>query len=88
MSTLDMIVRTIRTSPDYLGSMLMMITLDINQDRLNASITTEEKNPYQFGTLDKGFRVKSALNARRGLKSSGSTRSVNRTRNTLECKST
>ena len=64
------------------------ITLDLNQDRLNASITHEEKNPYQYGTLENSFRVKSAFIGRRGLKSSGSTRSVNRTRNTIECKST
>jgi len=37
------------------------MTLDVNQDRLNASITIEDKDPYSFGTLDKAFRIKSAV---------------------------
>ena len=64
------------------------MTLDVNQDRLNASITIEDKDPYTFGTLDKAFRIKSAVQGRRGIKSSGSVRSINRTRNTLNSKST
>ena len=63
--------------------MMKPITLDMNQDGLNASITKNDKDPYQFGTLDKGFRVKSAVLSRRGIKTSSSTRSVQKTRNIL-----
>ena len=52
------------------------IALDMKQDFANATITTDDKDPYQFGTLDKGFRVKSAALARRGIKTSSSTRSI------------
>ena len=61
--------------------MSMPMTLDMNQDRLNASITVGDKDPYSFGTLDKNTRIKSAVLGRRGIKTSASTRSVQRTRN-------
>ena len=47
----------------------------MNQDRLDASITLGDKNPYSFGTLE-NKRVKSAVLGRRGMKSSHSTRSM------------
>ena len=60
MSTLDMIVRTIRSSPDYLGSMLMMITLDINQtapiDRSKHPILSSPNIITSFDIVDfQGF---------------------------------
>ena len=66
-----------------LPSMIKPITLDMNQDFTNATITKEDKDPYQFGNLNKGFRVKSAVLSRRGIKTSSSTRSIHKTRNIL-----
>jgi len=52
----------------------------VNQDRLDASITIGDKDPYCFGTIDKSQRVKSAVLGRRGIKTSSSTRAMSRKR--------